>query len=240
MNPTQTGNNHPFITLSVNPHPCAQRDYVLIIDKSGSMAHPDMPNGQTRWKAAEETVYALAAKVFEFDPDGLDVWLFSNNNRCYRNVRPERVQQVFQENEPCGGTAMAEVLKNAFDEYFTKRDAGKAKPNGEAIFVITDGEPDNKEAVISTIVGASLRLRATDNLAVHFVQVGNDPVSTQFLKTLDEDLVSKHKITYDFIKTIKIGDLENQGITQTILNLISETARSKMAPAAQPQFINFI
>lgn len=228
-------NPNIYVATGTSSHYCAQRDYTLILDKSGSMARKDMPNGPTRWKAAEESIYALAAKVFEFDPDGIDVWMFSNGNIFYPNVRPEQVQQMFQENEPCGGTAMADVLKNALDAYFTKRDTGKSKPNGDVIFVITDGEPDSQIDVINTLVNAAFRLRPSDNLAINFIQIGNDASATQFLKVLDEDLVPKYKIPYDFIKTIKIGDLERQGLTQTILNLINETAKSKMAAVACPQ-----
>ena len=92
---------------------------------------------------------------------------------------------------------------------------------------VTDGEPDNQNAVIETLSNASLRLHPKDNLAVHFIQIGHDASATQFLKNLDENLVSNRKLPYDFVKTIKIGDMERQGITQTILNLINETAKSK-------------
>jgi hypothetical protein len=57
--------------------------------------------------------------------------------------------------------------------------------------------------------------------------------SIQFLRVLDEDLVSKRRISYDFVKTTKIADMERQGLTQTILNLIGETAKSKMTSVAQ-------
>jgi len=202
-------------------------DCTLIIDKSGSMATRDMPRGQTRWEAAKESTYALAAKMFELDANGIDIWVFSNKNKCYPSVKPEKVSQIFQENEPCGGTAMADVLKNALDAYFSKRDTGGSKEGGDLIFVVTDGEPDSQGDVTDVLVKASQRLRFSDNLAVHFIQVGNDSTATQFLKFLDEELVPKHKVSYDFIKTIKIGDMENNGLTQTILDLVRETEESK-------------
>jgi len=229
MSQTHTINNKPYIQPVVNQHPCAQRDYTLILDKSGSMATRDMPNNKTRWTATQESTFALAAKVAELDPDGIDIWLFSNDSVRYHNVSPEKVQQIFQENEPCGGTAMAEVLNKALDAYFVKRDAGQTKPNGEAIFVVTDGEPDNKEDVIKTLSAASFRLRPNDNLAVNFIQVGHDQAATQFLDSLDTGLAPNGKVAYDFIKTIKIADMERQGLTQTIFNLINETAKNRMA-----------
>lgn len=232
MNPIHL-NTNAFSVPGPNQHICGQRDYVVVIDKSGSMLVNDMPNDRSRWEAAKETIYALAAKVYGFDPDGIDVWLFSSGNTLYRNVSPEKVKQIFQENEPCGSTAMAEVLNNALEEYFRKRDTGRAKPNGEIIFVVTDGEPDNQNAVIDTLFKAALRLRPSDHLAIHFLQIGHDHSASRFLKVLDEKLVPRGIVPYDFVKTTKIEEMEVQGITQTIMNLINETAQSKIAAMAQ-------
>lgn len=47
------------------------RDYTLIVDKSGSMSTADQPGGKTRWSAAQESTLALARKCEQFDPDGI-------------------------------------------------------------------------------------------------------------------------------------------------------------------------
>ena len=44
------------------------RDYTLIIDKSGSMSISDRPGGKTRWDTAQESTMALARKCEEIDP----------------------------------------------------------------------------------------------------------------------------------------------------------------------------
>jgi hypothetical protein len=53
------------------------RDYTLIIDKSGSMATPDQKGGRTRWATAQESTFALASKCEQFDPDGITIYLLS-------------------------------------------------------------------------------------------------------------------------------------------------------------------
>ncbi len=53
-----------------------ERDYTLIIDKSGSMATPDQKGGRSRWVAAQESTFALANKCEQFDPDGITVYVF--------------------------------------------------------------------------------------------------------------------------------------------------------------------
>ena len=61
------------------------RDYTLIIDKSGSMSTPDQPGGRSRWDAAQESTLALARKCEQFDPDGITVYLFSSRFKRYEN-----------------------------------------------------------------------------------------------------------------------------------------------------------
>jgi hypothetical protein len=54
------------------------RDYTLIIDKSGSMSTADKPSEKTRWQIAQESTLALARKCEEIDPDGITIYLFSD------------------------------------------------------------------------------------------------------------------------------------------------------------------
>jgi hypothetical protein len=55
------------------------RDYTLIIDKSGSMVKRDKQDGKKRWDVMQESTLALASKCEEFDPDGITVYTFSSN-----------------------------------------------------------------------------------------------------------------------------------------------------------------
>ncbi len=122
------------------------RDYTLILDKSGSMSTKDQPGGRSRWAAARESAQALAVKCEELDADGLTLYVFGSRFRRYENVTSDRVLQVFTENEPSGGTDLAGVLSHAFGSYFERRAKGAARP--ETILVVTDGEPDDPRAVM--------------------------------------------------------------------------------------------
>jgi hypothetical protein len=59
------------------------RDYTLIIDKSGSMATKDKPGGSSRWQIMQESTLALASKCEELDPDGMTIYLFSGKFKRY-------------------------------------------------------------------------------------------------------------------------------------------------------------
>jgi uncharacterized protein with von Willebrand factor type A (vWA) domain len=197
------------------------RDYTLIIDKSGSMSTADQPSGKTRWDAAQESTLALARKCEQFDPDGITVYLFSGRFRRYDNVTSDKVSQIYQENDPMGRTDLATVLQDALDNFFQRKAAGQLKPNGETILVITDGEPDDRKAVMRAIIEAANKLDREEELAISLIQVGKDRTATQFLKALDDQL-QEIGAKFDIVDTITIDDMENMTLAEVLLNAITD------------------
>ncbi len=195
------------------------RDYTLIIDKSGSMSTTDRSSTKTRWDVAQESTLALARKCEQLDADGITVYLFSSRFRRYDNVTSDKVTQIYQENEPMGRTDLAGVLQDAIDNYFVRKAQGQAK--GETILVITDGEPDDRKAVMRTIVDASRQLDRDEELAISLIQVGNDPIATQFLKALDDQLENAGA-KFDIVDTITIEDMEDLTLAEVLLNAVRD------------------
>ncbi|MGF1477999.1 MAG: VWA domain-containing protein [Cyanophyceae cyanobacterium] len=197
------------------------RDYTLIIDKSGSMSTADQPGGKPRWTAAQESTLALAKKCEEIDVDGITVYLFSGRFRRYDNVTADKVSQIYQENDPMGRTDLASVLQDALDNYFQRKAAGQTKPNGETILVITDGEPDDRKAVMRQIIEASRQIDREEELAISLIQVGKDRKATEFLKALDDQLQSAGA-KFDIVDTITIDDMAGMSLAQVLLNAITD------------------
>ncbi|MCT7963274.1 VWA domain-containing protein [Laspinema sp. D1] len=195
------------------------RDYTLIIDKSGSMSTPDQRGGRTRWQEAQESTLALARKCEELDPDGITVYVFSGRFKRYDNVTAAKVEQIFQENEPAGRTDLAGVLQDALNNYFKRKSAGQTQLNGETILAITDGEPDDRKAVMKVIIEASRRIDKDEELAISFIQIGNDRTATQFLKALDDDLINAGA-KFDIVDTLTIDDMEEMTLTEVLMNAI--------------------
>jgi uncharacterized protein with von Willebrand factor type A (vWA) domain len=197
------------------------RDYTVIIDKSGSMSTPDQRGGRSRWEEAQEATMALARKCEQLDPDGITVYLFSGKFWRYDNVTAAKVAQVFQENEPSGRTDLAGVLQDALDNYFQRKAAGKTQMNGETILVITDGEPDDRKAVMRVIIDASRKIDRDEELAISLIQVGNDPQARRFLKILDDDLQSAGA-KFDIVDTLTIDEMENMSLSEVLLMAITD------------------
>jgi hypothetical protein len=195
------------------------RDYTLIIDKSGSMATKDKAGGLSRWQIMQESTLALASKCEELDSDGITVYLFSGKFKRYDNVTASKVSTIFQENEPNGRTDLASVLKDATTNFYQRKMQGKIPANGEIILVVTDGEPDDRKAVMQVIIDASQQLDRDEELAITFIQVGTDEAATKFLTILDDDL-GRAGAKFDIVDTITMHDMEDLTLREVLLNAI--------------------
>jgi uncharacterized protein with von Willebrand factor type A (vWA) domain len=198
------------------------RDYTLIIDKSGSMSTADQPGGMTRWVAAQESTLALARKCEQFDPDGITIYTFSSRFKRYDNVTSSKVEQVFLENDPIGLTDLAGVLKDAINNYFQRKAAGEmAQKEGETILVITDGEPNDQRAVIEVIIQATQKMDRDEELAISFIQVGNDPSAREFLKALDDKLEGVGA-KFDICDTVTMDEMADMSLVEVLVNAIED------------------
>ena len=197
------------------------RDYTLIIDKSGSMSTKDKPGGLSRWQIMQESALALANKCEELDPDGITVYLFSGKFKRYDNVTAAKVGTIFQENDPSGRTDLAAVLADAVNSYFQRKAAGQTPANGEIILVVTDGEPDDRRAVMDVILAATQKLDRDEELAISFIQVGTDETATKFLKILDDDL-GRAGAKFDIVDTITMNDMEDLTLKEVLLSAIND------------------
>lgn len=196
------------------------RDYVLLLDRSGSMGEANRKGKpQTRWAYAQEAVTALARKCAEYDADGIDVYAFNKSFTRYENTTPDKVKEIFSSVTPNGGTDFVPVLKDVIDRHFAK----DVKPT--TIVVLTDGEPsDGKigmDALSKLIIGAANRLEGDAELAIGFIQVGDDPAATTFLKSLDDNLTSQGA-KFDIVDTKTADELENMTAEQVLEAFVND------------------
>ena len=196
------------------------RDYTIIVDKSGSMSTTDVA-GKSRYLAAQEGVEALARKMQEFDPDGITVYPFATYFKRYDNVTAEKVSQIFNENEPNGGTNLHTVLDDALNSYFARKAKGETKQNGETIVVVTDGEPNDKVAVKTVIINATKKMERDEELAISFLQIGKDQAATVYLKSLDDDLVGQGA-KFDIVDTVTQEESEGLTFTELLSKAITD------------------
>lgn len=197
------------------------RDYVLILDKSGSMSERDCPGGKTRWETAQESTMALANKTQAYDPDGITVVPFASTFKIYESTTPAKVADVFKENEPIGGTILGPVLNAVFQSYLDRKKSGNAKKNGEICLVITDGCPSDEPQVVNEIIKFAGKLDSDEEYGISFLQVGRDQHAHEFLKRLDDNL-TKEGAKFDIVNAKTMEELETVGITEALLASLND------------------
>lgn len=203
--------------MNANMEKLKNRDYVILLDKSGSMVQDDTPSGKPRWKAMQETTLEILKKVSEYDPDGVTVYTFDDSFKKYENVTPANLETIFKQNSPGNGTAFVPVLTDVFNAYTARKKADQTKPNGEILLVITDGAPQDAPATMKKIVefGNSLA-SADDEYGISFFQIGKDQGASQFLQQLDDELVSKHGAKNDIVDTKTFEQIGEIGLTEAL------------------------
>lgn len=204
------------------------RDYTIIVDRSASMKL------KGRWKEAEAACAALCEATVKADSDGITLYFFSSHSKTSKGETPsftkyeeictgKAVMDQFSNkaNEPHGGTDLVTVLKDAFP-------APGDKPM--SMLVITDGCPDDKDAVAQLIAETSNALVNPTDLFLTILQVGDDGKGDEYLIELDEGLdklgckidivdVLGHKALEDVNgKGFSFKDVIEQGIVRGATN----------------------
>ena len=196
------------------------RDYTIIVDKSASMSSTD-GGLKSRWEQVQEATDGLARKVHTLDPDGITIYTFNGSFKKYENTTPDKLENLWKENEPSGGTDLTKVLSDALGDFATRKAQGKLKPNGETIIVVTDGEPNDETTVAKTIVEASKKLDKDEELAILFLQIGKDPNATKFLKRLDDDL-QKEGAKFDIVDVTTFEEAEGMTFTELLEKAVND------------------
>jgi hypothetical protein len=165
-----------------------QRDYILVVDRSGSMSTG------SRWNDACAAIRSLAPYVCKFDPDGITLLFFDHAIERFEEVKTkEVVEEAFSRFKPRGSTDLALALHNAFRDHF---DGARG---ATTILVVTDGCPNSQSEVERVLRRAANSIEHLDELSVSFVQIGDDRSATKFLEHLDDTL---DDVKYDIVDTI--------------------------------------
>jgi Mg-chelatase subunit ChlD len=157
-------------------------DFIVVIDKSGSMGEEDM-NGRSRWEHMQETAVAFTRDIEKIDSDGLGLVLFSGTSIVKDDgVGVAKLKDVFATNHPGGSTPLHSALTAALS---LRKPAGGKKA---IIVVFTDGVPDDKGAAADVIRKQANSQSTDDECTFLFVQVGRDAQATKYLHQLDDEL----------------------------------------------------
>lgn len=185
-------------TPEISTAALSEYEHVVLVDKSGSMGEASKrAPGKTRWQEAQEHISSLLGYLQGIDENGVDVITFSGNATVFPGVKtPEEVAKIFSEVQPKGSTNLAAAIREA--EKIRAQNPGR----GYFFHVLTDGQPDSEQAAAEAIAASVKTMNKDADLAISFLQIGDDPMATQFLKRLDDDLQKSYKLSYDAVNTM--------------------------------------
>lgn len=189
-------------------------DFIVAVDKSGSMGETDCPNGRSRWDYMQETVTQLVREISQFDSDGIDLVVFGGSQvQGHQGVTVDKLKEVFGKYSPSGSTPLAQALTESL------KLAGKSDKK-DFILVITDGVPDDKAAAAKVIIEQSNKQATDDECTFLFVQVGHDAGAASYLRSLDDDLKGAK---FDIVDAKTIDEVEQfASVGELILAAIND------------------
>ncbi|HEY9868851.1 MAG TPA: hypothetical protein V6D08_06775 [Candidatus Obscuribacterales bacterium] len=214
-------------------------DVVVILDRSSSMKTRDcfaaMPGERawspardppgsrqlrllSRWQWCVEQALDLAGQKARVPGRAVTLVLFARDYDVYENVSLGQLPRIFSNAGLGKGTYMAAPLDRQLSEFFRRRQAGYDRPL--AVAVITDGVPDDSEALLGTIIDATRNLKSPRELSITFLHVGTDLRGQQLLDMLDHGLVARGA-RYDIVHTRAFSELLEKGLTRVLIESIA-------------------
>lgn len=167
------------------------RQYVLLIDKSGSMSWPDR-DGRTRWDSAQKATEALIPAVFKHDVDkSIPVYVFDSETIFVGECTDvSQVCEIFSNYGPGTTTNLSGALEQAMETYLGKNRVNYELVPGTTFIVLLDGGADSPDRVLKVLRKfadpKNGYIQHHTQAAVSFVQIADDESATKFLEILDD------------------------------------------------------
>lgn len=146
----------------------------------------------TRWDSARKAVEKLVDTVFKYDTDGsVPLYLFDDQvefvGEC---TNSSQIKGVFESYKPRGTTDLAKCLEVAMKKYLPKNRENAEFVPGSTFIVLLDGTTDDNNAVKKVLNyyadPVNGFIKSHTDVAISFVQIGDNPGATKFLNELDE------------------------------------------------------
>eukprot|EP00667_Euglena_gracilis_P005222 EG_transcript_5259 len=171
---------------------CENRDYVVLLDRGASMQG-------LRWLEATKAVTTLLPFVCAADRDGCTLYVLAQRTAKFENMtNAADADRHLNQVQPGGDTQLARPLQDAIGEHFAK---GKLT----SILVVTAGIVQDQFETAKVIVGASHQLKNDFELSISFIQVGDDPKGTSYIRELSQHLATDCK--YPIVDAIAVDQM---------------------------------
>lgn len=217
----QAGAETAEFTLAAAIKKLSRYHIELIIDRSGSMQSDTGVAALSRFQWCEQQTADLAELLAPYVRD-LTITIFNTQFQTFDDVGLNKVHEIFHNYAPDGGTDMVDPLASRIDAYLDNHAASK-KPL--LIAVITDGLPNvppDPAAVRRALIDRTWRMHNPDEIAITFLQIGDDFEGREFLVDMADNLVAEGA-RYDIADTRTFSELKKIGLVQALIEAVTAT-----------------
>lgn len=195
-------------------------DIELIIDISGSMSASEGTGNLSKFQWCHEQVRDLSRKLAPYERT-LTITTFNQSFSTEENCTSERVESVYANTTPAGGTDLVDPLKASFER--ARRVTSSQRK--ALIAVITDGMPNiprDPSEVNRAIVDFTQGLYNADQVVITVLQIGDNFNGQDFCQRLDDNLISEGA-KFDIVTTQTFDHLKERGLTDSLVDSIVDT-----------------
>lgn len=165
-------------------------NFIFGVDVSASMMTADCPGETQRIEYLKEAVIVFAKEASKYDPDGIDILTFGATVREFNAVTAENAEGVISSLRANEGATKTHLL---IDKAWEKHRLGGYEQT--VLFVATDGEPTDPEAVEGVIRKIAGDLRDEHEFGISILTVGTPSEQlSAWLRKLDDTLNAKFDI----------------------------------------------
>jgi Mg-chelatase subunit ChlD len=219
--------------LAAHERLLANHDVIILVDKSHSMSARNCPGNLSVWDWCRLNTVGLLQSTQQYFQNHVTVIPFDWGYRVYKDVDVSQVERIFQTLTPSGGTNPEDPIANQLEDYFFRR--SKSTPLPIIIVVITDGLPNDPEALRDVIFNGVARMHNPTEICITFLQVGNAFAGVpRILQALDDDLVNAGA-KYDIVDTTSFIELQQIGMKNALVAALLKQQPSQQPPPSQPQ-----
>lgn len=164
--------------------------FIFGVDVSASMQTKDV-GGQSRIEALKEQVITFIGEAAKYDPDGVDVVTFGSK---ITHLGALTAAEAKDKIAPLKASEMSTDTAGLIRKAWTLHQ-DKASSDQTVLFIATDGEPNDREAVKNEIRAIAKQQEADKEVfSISFLTVGTiDPGLQSFLTELDDTLNAQDK-----------------------------------------------
>ncbi len=193
-----------------------QRQIILLVDKSGSMATKDSAcDGLTRFEWCRQAIAGLA-NAPEIADKQFTLIFFNTDTDVIRGCDAKVVERMFSLISPDGGTDLSLAINQALNSHKPQLSETPA-----VIAILHDGIVNRGKEIDSLLIETGNLLVGSKQLSITFLQIGQDRKGSEMLSYLDSGLVAKGA-KWDIVDTVPFSKLKEIGLKRALIEAIKD------------------